>query len=199
VDLGAVGMGVRGDRRAAEHEERCEREVLEPEELLGVDAGGVEEGAQPVLVVGMPLGDVGELLRGQQFSSRGRRSRAGGQNVETGRASRATQRVLERLGWWAQCGAHSAIGDEHRAAALDTVTAPRERPMSAGDDQRAILAALPGRASPHGKPASPLLLEGVERSQEAVHHLVAEGVAVRAGELVGATRAAVRYGQLMSG
>jgi hypothetical protein len=41
-----------------------------------------------------------------------------------------------------------------------------------------------------------LTLVDVERPDEAVHHLVADGVAVRLGDLVGVTRAAVRYSEL---
>ena len=41
-----------------------------------------------------------------------------------------------------------------------------------------------------------LTLGDVERPDEAVHHLVADGVAVRLGDLVGVTRAAVRYSEL---
>lgn len=43
-----------------------------------------------------------------------------------------------------------------------------------------------------------LALEGIDRPEEALHHLVADGVAVRLGDLVGLTRAAVRHGELMS-
>jgi hypothetical protein len=70
------------------------------------------------------------------------------------------------------------------------------RSMPADDDQRAILAALL-REHPRmvGLPEL-LTLVDVERPDEAVHHLVADGVAVRLGDLVGVTRAAVRYSEL---
>ncbi len=53
---------VRRDRRAGEDEERRQREVVEPDELLRVDARGVEEFAQGGIVLRVALRDVGELL-----------------------------------------------------------------------------------------------------------------------------------------
>ena len=62
VHVVAVRVRVGRDGRAGEHEERGQREVVEPDELLGVDAGGVEELAQGGVVLGVALRDVGELL-----------------------------------------------------------------------------------------------------------------------------------------
>ncbi len=62
VHVVAVRVRVGRDGRPGEHEERGQREVVEPDELLGVDAGGVEELAQGGVVLGVALRDVGELL-----------------------------------------------------------------------------------------------------------------------------------------
>ena len=66
VDVVAVRVRVRRHGRAGEDEERRQREVVEPDELLGVDARGVEEFAQGGVVLGVALRDVGELLHASE-------------------------------------------------------------------------------------------------------------------------------------
>ena len=62
------------DRRPGEHEEGRQREVLEAEELLGVDARRVQERAQPLVVLGVALGDEADLLHAGTRASQPRRS-----------------------------------------------------------------------------------------------------------------------------
>jgi hypothetical protein len=69
--------------------------------------------------------------------------------------------------------------------------------MDATDDQRAILTVLL-EARPRMVGLEELrTVEGVDYAEEAVHHLREDGVVVRLGDLVGVSRAAVRYGELM--
>jgi hypothetical protein len=70
--------------------------------------------------------------------------------------------------------------------------------VASEQDQRAIVRILL-REHPRMVPLPDLrAAEGIERPDEAVHHLVADGVAVRLGDLVGVTHAALRFGQLMA-
>jgi hypothetical protein len=68
--------------------------------------------------------------------------------------------------------------------------------MRANADQRAILAALLAQHPRMIEVSSVLTLDGVERPNEALRTLVQDGLAVRLGDIVGATRAAIRYEEL---
>jgi hypothetical protein len=74
VDVGAVRVRIGADGRPREDEEGRQREVLEAEELLGIDAGRVQQGAQPLVVLGVALRDEADLLHAATCASQPRRS-----------------------------------------------------------------------------------------------------------------------------
>jgi hypothetical protein len=69
--------------------------------------------------------------------------------------------------------------------------------MGMEDHQRAIVATLLCARPRMLELAELAALDGVERVEEAVHHWREDGVVVRLGDLVGVSRAAMRYRELM--